>query len=69
MCSTAYWVSSKFVGRFQEQLDYTASQTSTNGGALNVEQLLLGADAVLKGILDANTLPLYMKNKEIEFIS
>lgn len=63
------WISSTFVGRFQEQLDYTSSQTNTNGGALNVEQLLLGADAVLKGTLDANTLPSYMKNQEIRFIS
>ncbi|UPU38897.1 hypothetical protein MX850_10035 [Erysipelothrix sp. Poltava] len=51
------WISSKFVGRFQEQVDYTANETETNGGALNVEQLLLGADAVMKGIIDVKDLP------------
>ena len=63
------WISSKFIGRFQEQLDYTSSQTNTNGGALNVVQLLLGADAVLKGNLDANNIPDYISNQEIKFAS
>lgn len=63
------WISSKFIGRFQEQLDYTSNQTNTNGGALNVEQLLLGADAVLKGTLDVSTIPNYMTNQEIKFVS
>lgn len=62
------WVSSKFVGRFQEQLDYTSSQTGTNGGALNVEQLLLGADAISKGKLDPNKLPTFINNKELHFV-
>lgn len=62
------WVSGKFVGRFQDQLDYTASQTNTRGGALNVEQLLLGADAVMKGHLDAHDLPKYINNNEIIFV-
>ncbi|MBF0819175.1 restriction endonuclease FokI C-terminal domain-containing protein [Streptococcus acidominimus] len=62
------WVSSKFVGKFQEQLDYTANETNTKGAALNVEQLLLGADLVSKGKLNATTLPSYFKNAEIEFI-
>ncbi len=61
------WVSSKFTGKFQEQLNYTSSQTSVNGAALNVEQLLIGADAVLKGNLDANSLSDYMTNTEIKF--
>lgn len=61
------WISSKFIKKFQEQIDYTASQTSVNGGALNVEQLLLGADAVSKSNLNANDLPHYMNNKEIDF--
>lgn len=59
------WVSGKFVGRFQEQLDYTANQTNTKGGALNVDQLLLGADAVMKGLLDPHDLPKYINNNEI----
>lgn len=63
------WVSSKFIGRFQEQIEYTAHATQTNGGALNVEQLLLGADAVLKGNLDPNNIPNYMQNNEIIFVN
>lgn len=61
------WVSSKFVGRFQEQLKYTANETKTLGGALNVEQLLIGADLVAKGELCANEFYKVFKNKEIIF--
>lgn len=61
------WVSSKFVGKFLEQLNYTASQTNTVGGALNVEQLLIGGGKVLSGELDKNDLPNYFNNKEIYF--
>lgn len=59
------WISSKFVGRFQEQLSSTYHRTNTKGAALNVEQLLLGADAVIKGKLNKNDIPDYIKNKEI----
>lgn len=62
------WVSSKFVGKFQEQLDYTANETNTKGAALNVEQLLLGADLVSKGKLNTDMFPSYFKNSEIVFI-
>ena len=41
------WISSKFIGRFQEQLSSTYHRTNTKGAALNVEQLLLGANANL----------------------
>lgn len=61
------WISSKFIGKFQEQLTYTANQTNTKGGALNVEQLLLGANEVLVGHLDIQALPQYFKNEEIKF--
>lgn len=61
------WISSEFTGKFEEQLTYTTSQTNVEGGALNVEQLLLGASKVQKGILDVNTLPSYMNSKEIIF--
>ena len=61
------WVSSKFVGKFQEQLEYTANETQTLGGALNVEQLLLGADLVAKGQFDAKELHSMFNNKEIVF--
>lgn len=59
------WISSKFIGQFHEQLESTYNRTKTKGGALNVEQLLLGADAVQKGILDINHFPNYMNNTEI----
>ncbi|MBS3201955.1 hypothetical protein J0J80_10585 [Turicibacter bilis] len=59
------WISSKFIGQFHEQLESTSSRTKTKGGALNVEQLLLGADAIQKGKLDINQIPDYMNNKEI----
>ncbi|HEK9315793.1 TPA: restriction endonuclease, partial [Streptococcus equi subsp. equi] len=62
------WVSSKFIGKFQEQLDYTSNETQIKGAALNVEQLLLGADLVLKGQLHISDLPSYFQNKEIEFV-
>ncbi|MCW6676402.1 restriction endonuclease [Aerococcaceae bacterium NML180378] len=62
------WVSSKFVGRFQDQIDYTSNETDTKGAALNVEQLLLGADLVARGSLNIADLPLYFQNKEIEFV-
>lgn len=59
------WISGKFVGRFEEQLKSTSGRTNTNGAALNVEQLLLGAAAVKSGKLNINELPNYMNNKEI----
>lgn len=61
------WVSSKFVGKFEEQVVYTAAQTQTNGGALNVEQLLYGADFVLKGLLDVDKIEKYFNNNVIIF--
>lgn len=61
------WVSSKFVGRFQEQLDYTSNETQTKGGAINVEQLLIGADLIMQKLLDINTIPSFFKNQEIVF--
>lgn len=59
------WISSKFIGQFHGQLESTFHRTNTKGAALNVEQLLLGADAVLKGNLDRNNFPFYMNNTEI----
>ena len=60
------WVSGRFTGRFDEQLVYTSSQTNTRGGALEVEQLLWGADAVMKGKLNVSDLPKYMNNSIIK---
>lgn len=61
------WISGRFKGQFEEQLKYTSSQTQTNGGALEVEQLLLGADAVMKGELNLSDIPTYMKDCVITF--
>lgn len=61
------WISSKFIGKFQEQLEYTTSQTGVNGGALNVEQLLIGAAKIQEGMLEVETLPNYMTSSEINF--
>ncbi|WJS82360.1 restriction endonuclease FokI C-terminal domain-containing protein [Tetragenococcus halophilus] len=59
------WISSKFVGRFQEQLESTFNRTNTKGAAINVEQLLVGAAAVQNGTLSITQFPKYMNNKEI----
>ena len=61
------WVSSKFVGKFQEQLAYTANETQTKGGAINVEQILIGADLIMQKMLDINTIPSFFENQEIIF--
>lgn len=61
------WISSKFVRRFNEQLIYTANETQTKGAALNVEQLLIGADLVMQQSLDVNLIPTFIKNQEIIF--
>ncbi len=62
------WISSKFVGKFNEQLLYTSNETGINGGALNVEQLLLGADAVQKGLIKSSDICNYLNNRQITFI-
>jgi len=62
------WISSEFIGRFDEQLKETTSRTRTNGAALNVYQLLSGADLVQKNKLDSNNLPSYINNTEIKFV-
>lgn len=61
------WVSSRFIGQFSDQLVDISRRTSINGGALNVEQLLIGADQISKNQLSLNDLPKYMNNNEIFF--
>lgn len=61
------WVSSYFIGHFPEQLTSTSQRTSANGAALNVEQLLIGADLVQKGILSLNEIMDHFSNEEIEW--
>lgn len=62
------WVSGKFLPSFGEQLKQTHLRSGINGGGLEITQLLLGADAILKGALDVNTLPDYMDNTVIELV-
>jgi len=59
------WASSKFIGQFHSQLESTSQRTGASGSAINVEQLLLGASAVLTGDLCREDLPSYFLNKEI----
>lgn len=61
------WISSKFIGRFEEQLTSTYNRTKTYGGALNVEQLLVGAHKIQKGDIKVSEIPSYFKNKEISW--
>ncbi|WP_157937982.1 restriction endonuclease FokI C-terminal domain-containing protein [Acinetobacter junii] len=61
------WVSSKFIGEFHTQLEATNKRTQTNGCSINVEQLLIGADLVLKNQLHTKNFPEYMQNKEINW--
>ena len=46
----------------------THYRTGINGGGLEVSQLLLGADAVMKGALNVNILPTYMHNNVIQLV-
>lgn len=62
------WVSGKFLPKFNEQLKQTHYRTGINGGGLEVSQLLLGADAVMKGALNVNILPTYMHNNVIQLV-
>lgn len=62
------WVSGKFLKSFDKQLKKTNYRTKINGGGLEVQQLLLGANAVQQHKLDVNTIPSYMKNEVITFV-
>ncbi|HDF7423221.1 TPA: restriction endonuclease [Staphylococcus aureus] len=62
------WISSKFIGKFNEQLIETSSRTGRNGAAIDVYQLLRGADLVQKSKFNVHDLPSLMQNKEIQFI-
>lgn len=62
------WISSEFVGKFDEQLTETSSRTGRNGASINVYQLLRGADLVQKSKFNIHDLPNLMQNNEIKFI-
>ncbi|WP_082404187.1 restriction endonuclease FokI C-terminal domain-containing protein [Lacticaseibacillus sharpeae] len=61
------WISSYFSGHFDSQIIETSNLTGVLGGALEVRQLLIGADLNNRGLLNPNDLPKYMKNKQIIF--
>ncbi|ARE45508.1 restriction endonuclease (plasmid) [Lacticaseibacillus paracasei] len=62
------WVSSYFTGRFEEQLQETSARTGgTTGGALDVEQLLIGGSLIQEGSLAPHEVPAYMQNRVIHF--
>lgn len=59
------WISSKFVGQFSSQLESTFNRTGTYGAALNVEQLLYGAEYVNNNQLSLCDVEGYFCNAEI----
>lgn len=59
------WVSGKFIGKFDEQLTSTSKRTNTLGGALNVEQLLIGAHKINTGDISILQIPSFFTNSEI----
>lgn len=62
------WISSKFIGKFEDQLKETASRTKINGAALNVYQLLMGGHLIQNNELSIKEIPQYMSNAEIKFV-
>lgn len=55
------WVSSFFTGQFGSQLTNAAIRSRTNGAALGVENLLVGADKFLKGKLNHSQIQLKIR--------
>ena len=59
------WVSSEFTDSFSQQLVDTSNRTATFGAALNVEQLLYGADNIYNGRMNLSDFKKKIVNKEI----
>lgn len=57
------WVSSFFTGQFRTQIENAAARSQTEGAALGVENLLVGADKFLKGQLSHNQIQVKIKQK------
>lgn len=66
-CFYFLWISSKFISNFEDQIEYTYEATNQKGAALNVEQLLIGANEVYNGNIDIKDLYNYFNNQEIFF--
>lgn len=59
------WVSSYFIGRFQEQLEATYLRTNTHGAAIAVDQLLIVGDLLLKGEIDLEAFAQELEKQKI----
>ncbi|WP_237799615.1 restriction endonuclease FokI C-terminal domain-containing protein [Corynebacterium accolens] len=63
------WVSSQFKETFTQQLASTSARTNSKGGALGVEQLLIGADLINKGKLKLSDVEASLRNDLINWES
>lgn len=64
------FVSSQFISGFKDRLEYIASRTSVNGGAINSANLLLFAEELkAKRLSYEDSFKLFNKNDEVSFIS
>ncbi len=61
------FVSGHFKGNFEEQIHRINLNTSVVGGAISVENLLLGAEYVKRGVLTLDNIEAEFSNKEITF--
>lgn len=61
------FVSSAFTSTVDNHLSYISQSTSTDGAALDVEQLLIGADLIASGAYPVESLHTHFKNTEITF--
>lgn len=61
------WVSSYYNNGFISQLKQTFYRTKMKGGAIEIEELLLGAEAVQNGNLNVNDIPNYFENNIIKW--
>lgn len=59
------WISSQFVGEFNQQIVEASQRTKVKGAAMNVEQLLIGADQIQKGTLTLEEFRKRLNNSEI----
>jgi len=61
------FVSGYFKGNFVNQLERISENTGVLGGVINIENLLLGAEYIKRGIINLNDFKNKFNNNEIEF--
>lgn len=61
------FVSGYFKGNFENQMERISINTGVTGGAINVENLLLGAEYIKRGIINVYDFKNKFANAEIEF--